>query len=230
MKLKYLLWLVFLTFSGQVFADCELIDFQSYMYEKKCNRIYAGAFGGADWANTRKYDRCLKTHLRTGFLVGGAIGFQFDQYSRIEGEIAYRKNHFSSVTISHHSYHPNAFSETLSYMVNGYVDFPVWMDITPYVGLGVGYMNSKINISKNTILEREAERKIAEAMAAANLPYKMKKIPHGKETMDGYATQFITGVFTPIADKTDIGLEYRYFRGDRGFHNQSLALTGKYTF
>ncbi len=67
-----------------------------------------------------------------GVGAGGAIGYKFWDYFRVEGEAAYRYNQVEAVGID------GDFS-SIALMGNGYVDVPTGTSFTPYVGAGVGY-------------------------------------------------------------------------------------------
>src|SRR5262249_30257529 len=63
--------------------------------------IYLGAFGGATFPEQADVNSTiLTTTLRghddfdPGFVVGGAVGYRFDFGLRLEGEVAYRRNHY----------------------------------------------------------------------------------------------------------------------------------------
>lgn len=93
---------------------------------------------------------------------------------------------------------------TYSGMGNVYYDFDNSTDWTPYVGAGVGY-----------------------ARTGASARIGSTKVSASK---GGLAYQGMGGVSYRIADKTHVGVEYRYFRGNKNIADHTAALTLKRYF
>jgi len=115
--------------------------------------FYASLFGGANWMNTSHHNHHPKGRLDldTGYLVGGAIGWEWCNDLAFEGEISYRHNkinHFKHKHKEdrHNKGHGNVHS--VAYMANGYYAFNFGecceISLKPYVGFGLGYADTKI--------------------------------------------------------------------------------------
>jgi opacity protein-like surface antigen len=69
--------------------------------------------------------------FKTGFAIGGHVGYRYNPNVRFEGEISYKT---ADVDVSG----GGSFS-ALGFMANGYYDFTgVQLPVTPFVGLGLG--------------------------------------------------------------------------------------------
>ena len=68
-----------------------------------------------------------------GFVLGGAIGYDFGNNVRLEGEIAYRSNDVDGVVGGSWNF------SGLSFMGNGYYDINLNSPLKPYLGGGVGF-------------------------------------------------------------------------------------------
>ena len=66
-------------------------------------------------------------------VINGAIGMKMKQNFRVEGEIGYHFNAADRTTTGQ-----NFNFSMLSFMGNGYVDFPIQSPLRPYVGAGLG--------------------------------------------------------------------------------------------
>lgn len=114
------------------------------------------------------------------FVVNGAIGIELQQMFRVEGEIGYHVN-----TADQGNSGVDWTFRTLSFMANGYFDFPTQSPVRPYVGAGVGI----------AVIELEAESGGSSASED-----------------DGVgAFQFMAGVGFEISPKAVLNFGYRYF-------------------
>jgi len=118
----------------------------------------------------------------TGFVVGGAIGFNAYKYMdaafRAEIAVDFRQEELSTITVF-----PGQPSESsgqhklLTTMLNGYVDYDpddMKLLVVPYVGFGVGYGRIEIDTdnSSATVRINDADSVFAwQVMAGVNIPY-----------------------------------------------------------
>ena len=89
--------------------------------------VYVASHGGiADPGG----DNFFSSQVRTGYQLGGEIGYKYDAY-RFAGEITYFHNKLKSDGSDHVA--------MLAYMVNAYYDF-VWVNsLSPFLGAGIGF-------------------------------------------------------------------------------------------
>ncbi len=131
----------------------------------------------------------LRADFDTGWGVGGAGGYGFDNGFRLEGEATYRNNDLNKLSVSGSSAAlPDTSVSSLAFMANGYYDIPTGSKWTPYVGGGVG---------------------VALDHASANLPCACGT--NFSDTETEFAYQGIAGVGYQLTDAVNIGVEYRYF-------------------
>ena len=159
---------------------------------------YIRVFTGANATNSLKSREGSVKFKKPGFTGAGALGYKFENGIRVEGEAAYRTHNMKSFHSSYGSAHGRGHLNTMSYSGNVLYDFDNDSRFTPYVGAGVGYTRA----SKGN---RDIE------------------IKNRKGTT---SYQGIAGVNYAICDKTQLGLEYRYFKADKlKDHSVGLSLT-----
>lgn len=162
---------------------------------------------GAGWSFTSDQDfdtvgGRVDTDLDTGYAITGAVGHDYGDL-RAEVELSYRENDVDSHTAAGAATtNPGGTTSALALMANGYYDFPTQSRFTPYVGAGIGFA------------QVEADGYRANNAAVAN----------GDDTV--FAYQLIAGVEYPIAPKTSLTGEYRYFATADADINTSLGGAG----
>ncbi len=111
--------------------------------------FYLSGTAGAAWLSDADYDEAgisIDAEYDTGFLLGAAAGYDFGML-RTEAEFGYRQNSFDKwkdATVG--GFNLGDFSAsgditTLSYLLNGYIDFENKTSVTPYIGGGLGFAN-----------------------------------------------------------------------------------------
>ncbi|WP_411816247.1 outer membrane protein [Hyphococcus sp. DH-69] len=105
-------------------------------------KIFGGAIYGSDHdftldipgtgTSAGEYD------TDTGFVVGGAYGYNLNKFFSVEGEIAYRTNEVESGTIGGITLDGDDDINSLSFMGNAIFNAPSYAGFTPYVGAGAG--------------------------------------------------------------------------------------------
>lgn len=187
-------------------------------------RFYAGAFGGANWLNFRRTDD-IKLKMDVGYGAAVSLGYKFNNGFRLEGEVAYRRNHmknkeghaYNNDSYNNDSYNYESFKIcgntcSWSYMANFLYDFDqvscYWPNIVPYVGFGVGYTHINAHVKAHGGNE--------------HIHYK------GKD--NGVAGQAIAGVSYRLTNETSLGVEYRYFVGRERARDHSVGLALRQSF
>ena len=129
--------------------------------------------------------------LKTGWLGGLAVGYEFNSWLRVEGEISYRRNSVSGLTTPGLDAATGGDYAALMFMANAYYDiadldagFAVF---TPYIGAGIGFAE-------------EIDVDIDAAMPLAQFEG------------NGFAYQFLAGVKWRYDSNITGGLGVRYTR------------------
>lgn len=108
--------------------------------------LYVGGMAGVNFLNTHSAHH---THLKskTGYTVGGVVGYHLCDNVRLEGEVSYYNNANKSVKNHGMKIDMNGRLKAWSFMANTYLDIPVDFFVTPYIGVGVGYdkLSTKFN-------------------------------------------------------------------------------------
>jgi len=69
---------------------------------------------------------------------GAALGYKFNKHFRLEGELAYRTFDADQIQFFGIGFPLSGDVSAVSFMANGYYDFPVEGVWQPYLGLGIG--------------------------------------------------------------------------------------------
>lgn len=144
---------------------------------------YIGLEGGLSLFGDSTYKSGYSTATLqhdTGTMFGIVLGGDYDVV-RVEGELSYRKAAPSKVVSYGVSRSVSGSDSTvLSYMINGIHDFKTDFALTPFVGIGAGWVSGKL--SSNT----------------------------GSNSDLTFGYQFIAGVSSEINKNISIGASYRY--------------------
>ncbi|MCE7798639.1 outer membrane beta-barrel protein, partial [Sphingobium sufflavum] len=150
---------------------------------------YVGAHGGAtivEDMDTVVADRRANStwNTNTGYDVDGVLGYDFGMF-RIEGEVAYKRAYTDVNTYYNHGPAPylstRGNARSLSFMLNGLLDFGSDDGIQAFIGGGAGVART----------------------------YLYSQITDDSDT--GFAWQAIAGLRYPITSHIDGELKYRYF-------------------
>ena len=152
---------------------------------------YVGINGGTDYPYRTNESN---SGQKVGYKVGAMYGYDWGNNLRTEAELAYRHAERSTRYVEkedrieskeHRSNH------SLALMVNAIYDINqlTWYNISPYVGVGIGYCQntekSKLQTEKYTNEEKERD--------------------------DRFAWQGIVGFKYPFAEKMSLSAQYNYF-------------------
>lgn len=194
---------------------------------------YIGAGGGmsiAENADNRKSTDTFVTDIDPkviGFALSGAVGMKLWKNVRAEGEIIYASNQLNELNvitagssgIATGRNNVDGDFTSLAMMVNGYYDFPILDDFTPYLMAGIG--GARIGLDGVTVA--------------------------GTERIDDsafvFAYQLGIGLSFPIGDDIAIDGGYRFFntldpnlqtkggdKFDTQYLNHRLMLSARYLF
>lgn len=158
--------------------------------------VYAGVFGGVNWVQ--------KFHHRdpkTGFLVGGNVGYKWCNGLRAELEFSYRDNE-----VRGHDWESDNHTHLYAGLFNILYSFDSWgcWCLKPFIGAGVGGGSAKRH---HTFCD-----------------------PCHK-SQSTFVWQLIAGLAYPLNNCVDIALTYRYFNTtNHTLHNHGLALGLGYNF
>lgn len=187
-------------------------------YENTSNEgVYINFIGGANFLSfdkeTQKNASVLPElkldETKTGYLVGGAVGYKFSQVPvRVEGEYTYRNNNIFSGKITDDlgekvKYNVKTVSHT--FMGNAYYDIETGTRFTPYVGLGAG---------------------VSRADLRTNVHSKEISADAGVNGKTSFAMQAKAGVNYALCEKTEVGVEYSYLHNfkAKNMRNQGVSL------
>jgi len=171
-----------------------------------------GVLGGVGFADDHSFDiagpATINTELDSGFVVGGAIGYDYGQVwelgnVRAELEVTHRSNDVSSHSLGAVSLAgPTGKVRATTIMANAIHEFLPKSSIRPYIGAGIGY-------------------------AAVDFEnYGVAAIPAVMNDDDGgFAYQFMAGATIDVVEKVELYAEYR-FLGVSGIDVVTSAATG----
>ncbi len=139
---------------------------------------YVGAQGGVNFVERQKFDiynfglgvqdgsKISEVDFDTGWLAGLNFGYAFANGLRPEIEVGYRSNKFDTLyrepvllLFTGGESEIGGKETALSYMANLWYDFPLGKHWRPYIGVGIGYSDLKIDASHwdNTNLKSDKD-------------------------------------------------------------------------
>jgi len=88
--------------------------------------------------------------LEGTFTAGGGIGYKLNEWFRTDATIDYRSRTGFDGTRPNPTYdvgyvHDRSELDSVTFMLNGYVDLGTWSGITPYLGAGLGLASNRLN-------------------------------------------------------------------------------------
>lgn len=175
-----------------------------------CHNIYIDGFGGLNFLQSQK-ENGMKVKLNTGYAVGGALGYRFSRFFRIEGEAAYRLNTFDEVVVQNMHFSASGDFKKVTAMANGIVELPFFGNwFTPYCGIGFGKGWDKQNFTLDPITTSEGTFVFEEIVSRDR----------------GFVYQGIVGVTHCVGPNLQAGLEYRFLDGSctQANHTANLNL------
>lgn len=188
-------------FLGSSQLHAQVCDDLDYYEEDACcetpccdlnNSFYAKVFGGANIVQTNKQDG-VTNHFKTGYLLSGALGYNWRYGLSVEAEFTYRRNEQKNIKFFGRDFHIHGHYQSSSVMANLIWNIPLcnwrWQfwGLKPFVGAGVGYDLQRIHAKTEGISYRNTEKH--------------------------FAWQVMAGVLFPAFCNIDISLEYRFHKG-----------------
>lgn len=177
---------------------------------KEANNFYAKIFSGPNFLQTRT-DGGIKTHYKTGYIVGGSLGYLFCNGMRVEAEYAFRRNSINKVHFFRRDFGMPGHFQSSSYMANLLWEPPLsnWgfecWNFHPYIGGGIGYDFQQIHGRHQGLVFNERN--------------------------GDFAWQLIAGVGFPIFCNADFSLDYKFHQGGfKEIYSHSLEVGLAYRF
>jgi len=159
---------------------------------------------------------------KAGYVVGGALGYQFTNTFRLEGELSYRNNDLDKLIVKGDDYNFDlplvGDISSLAYMVNALFALPVNWTFIPYFGFGLGG-RQEWGKGEGKVHTTSSERPIT--------------IINIQERSSQMAYQAIVGLNLLRCKNIGCGLEYHFLNAisDRhSNHNHTLALSCSWAF
>jgi opacity protein-like surface antigen len=138
---------------------------------------------------------------KSGMAFGIALGYDFGNSMRIEGEYAYQKNDMDKLSSSYEgvgvSLGLDGETNSSTFLVNAYYDFTNLSAITPYISAGIGYSKVEAEITGLSGLEDLLEEEELEM--------------GGSEDDTVIAFQIGAGMGFAVSETLTIDAKYRYF-------------------
>lgn len=166
-----------------------------------CDNWYIGGFGGLNWVTRKNHNSGSDHKYKSGYIVGGNVGYRWESGFHLEGEVSYRNNQNKA---------GHKAKQSTAFMANGLYQFDIdCFPIDIFFGGGVGWVNTQHHHHNSS-----------DDSSSSN---------HNKN--NGFAWQLIAGIAYPICENVDLNLEYRFFDESKSkFNNSSVDLGLKYYF
>ncbi|MBT7581584.1 MAG: porin family protein [Kordiimonadaceae bacterium] len=162
----------------------------------QANNVYISLQGGGALLNESNLSdnagNTADVDLKTGYIIGGSVGYRFKMGARIEAQFNHQKNDISSASALGVSVTADGDATINSRMANFFYDFktksPKW---SPYIGAGIGV--ATVNVSDPSV-------------TVGNITLT------GNDVDDTvFAYQGMVGLGFNATEKVTISGEYRYF-------------------
>lgn len=177
--------------------------------QPSCCRLNTGftisALGGANWVHNRVHLGHIK--YKTGYLVGGSVGFLTQMGFGLDAEVIYRRNSLKRFHFNDDSFDINGHLRKWTYMANAKYYFCPTCNLTPYVGGGIGYANQKLHINNLNNLSINSNQ-------------------HRK----GFAWQALAGVTWSFWECSSLDLNYHYLQLKSSIHDNSFIAGLTFSF
>ena len=187
---KILLFLAVFVFANQAFAQ-----------NAHRSGFYVGVNGGLAFPQDsagKLFDGYAHANLsfNRGLSAGAMVGYDFSRFFRAEFEFNYKKSKMDTLSVTYspktYLYTQGGNVRTLSYMANGYLQYPITDAVVPYIGIGVGMASVKMD--KPCIHHCNGDT------TSRNL----------------LAYQGIVGLGVNLSDHVTMSVDYRYFTTKEG--------------
>ncbi len=98
-----------------------------------------------------------------GFAVGGAVGYRFEEWLRVEVNLSYRQADIDKLTALGYTLRGAGDASAFATLANLYIDFKPRSPVTPYVGAGIGVANIDVdsNSSANVLIVNDDSTEFA---------------------------------------------------------------------
>lgn len=162
------------------------------------NGVYVTAGIGATFmsdsevTDTAAPGETLEFESDTGYGAYLAVGYEFKNNIRVEGEVSYQVNDNDKTVRAGTTRNLSGDTKAIAFLVNGYYDFNNKSSFTPFITGGVGLANIET--------------------AEFYLPGAGFDVRSDDDTV--FAWQVGAGISYAISNKTVIDLKYRYFGTD----------------
>lgn len=163
---------------------------------------YAGLLGGVNLLQ-KDHHHGHNIDYKTGYAVGGVVGYAFCDDIRVEAEVTYRRNNVKEVSFGD-EHVKGGHRRSISAMANALYDVELGYPVTPYIGVGVGADWDRL--ATNATESHRNSRKVR------------------------FAAQAIAGVTYPVCDNVGISVDYRFHWAMHHRYNHTVVMGVQQSF
>lgn len=145
--------------------------------------LYIGLVGGWNVLSDETVDK-VKLDFDSGWMLGGSVGYRYDENWKAEFEVAYRENDIDKARFGGTKVNQKGSVDTWSYMINGFYQIDTCYGIYPELGAGIGFAHSDLK-----------------ATAGAGT---------AKEDGTDFAYQLMAGLVMEVTESMDAYIQYRF--------------------
>lgn len=175
--------------------------------------FYVDGFAGFNFVSSYKGDSA-RIDVQPGFVGGGAVGYRFSKFFRVEGEGAFRTNRFDQIVVEEGSFPASGYIRTTTALANGIIEIPLSVAVVPYFGGGFG----KRWFEGSFVID----------------PIDTPEGTYFFDTIEGTGHELVyqglVGLIFCRGQKIQAAVEYRYLDGRRMTTNHALNLNLKRYF
>jgi opacity protein-like surface antigen len=155
--------------------------------------------------------------LNGAFVGGGGIGYKFTNWFRSDLTLDYRANADFRATTSTSNYIENFSLESAklsatTLLINGYADLGTWYGVTPYVGVGVGVAQTRLESYRGANFLQPASPFYP---VGATGPFLVSTTLPDSSSQYNFAWALMAGASVDVDQYLKIDAGYRYVRLDQ---------------
>lgn len=163
--------------------------------------VYISFLGGANFVEFHQHEG-IKPHFQTGYLLSGAVGYEWCNGLSLEAEYAYRRTSMSKIHYFGQDFHIPGSFQSSSYMANLIWDFPIecfLSDSSLFLGGGIGYDVQQFHASQDGFRLNDNKK--------------------------GFSWQWMVGLEYLLCNQTKISLEYKFHKGPlKNVYNHAIGV------
>jgi opacity protein-like surface antigen len=151
--------------AAEVNRQCESVPY-SMLSDDPVGVPYLSAWAGIVATHDADTNTDIDVAFDNGYGVGVAVGHDFGPV-RLEIEASHRESNIEEVTVSGNKADSDGDLEVQALLINGFADFKTGGNLTPYLGVGVGFAKVELGDDDDEVLAGQVAAGVLIAVSPA---------------------------------------------------------------